>query len=455
MHTRVRPPAAAILILIANGCSSKDDAIPDDAGGVDVGSTDGGSEADAASADGASDTAADAGTPGFCTSEKPTVTASGAAFSATTTHYDLYAETTEADATELARLLEASSAAFAAWFERPPPAERMKVRYYKDSAAWAAGLTADGIAVPTGSGGYYSPSTKTAYLFRQGNPYYSHVLAVHEATHQFHGLTRVKGVTMPVWYAEGHAEYLSRHDWDGQCVRLGVTSLLSWEDVPAKVTTIDVGAIIDGTAVATRPEAWALFRYLDTGDKKAQFKAFRDAFDANESPSFAGLVAPPASLTAPLVAWLPTAQEPMKPIYKEWIHVGSHAVNVDTPGVFSLAVVKAATVTHFEGKARVPAAGKWSVGVVVSYTDPKNYVGVVHDSDGAVSTFTATGTAIWAKVGTAPKPAGLEVFSVDFAAGRANVTFNGGSVSVAAPTPRAGLAANDTAASFYDVSWTP
>jgi len=455
VHTRVRPPAAAILILIANGCSSKDDAIPDDAGGVDVGSTDEGSEADAASADGASDTAADAGAPGFCTSEKPTVTASGAAFSATTTHYELYAETTEADATELARLLEASSAAFAAWFERPPPAERMKVRYYKDSAAWAAGLTADGIAVPTGSGGYYSPSTKTAYLFAQGNPYYSHVLAVHEATHQFHQLTRATSVTLPVWYAEGHAEYLSRHDWDGQCVRLGVTSLLSWEDLPAKVTTIDVGAIVGGTAVATRPEAWAIFRYLDTGAEKARFKAFRDAFDAGKSPSFADLVAPPASLTAPVLAWLPSAQEPMKPIYTEWIHVGPHAVNVDTPGVFSLAVVKAPTVTHFEGKARVPATGKWSVGVVVSYTDPKNYVGVVHDSDGTVSTFTATGSAVWAKVGTAPKPTGAEVFSVEYAAGRANVTFNGASVSVAAPTPRAGLAANDTAASFHDVSWTP
>lgn len=451
MHT---PAAAALLTLIACGCSAKDEALPADEAGVDVGPIDGGSDASDTASDSGAD-ATDAGTPGFCTSEKPTVAASGAGFSATTTHYDLYAETTEAEATELARLLEASSAAFAAWFERPPPAERMKVRYYKDSAAWAAGLTADGIAVPTGSGGYYSPSTKTAYLFAQGNPYYSHVLAVHEATHQFHQLTRATSVTLPVWYAEGHAEYLSRHDWDGQCVRLGVTSLLSWEDLPAKVKTIDVGAIVGGTAVATRPEAWAIFRYLDTGAEKARFKAFRDAFDAGKSPSFADLVAPPASLSAPILAWLPTAQEPMKPIYTEWIHVGPHAVNVDTPGVFSLAVVKAPTVTHFEGKARVPATGKWSVGVVVSYTDPKNYVGVVHDSDGTLSTFTATGSAIWAKVGTAPKPTSVEVFSVDFAAGRANVTFDGASVSVAAPTPRAGLAANDTATSFYDVSWTP
>ena len=444
MNASVIGVRIAVLKLVAvffvTGCSSKpeEETIP---------TSDVGGEADAG---------LDAGPPGFCTSEAPTITPAGAGFSATTTHYDLYGEAAEAEVTDLARLLEASSAAFASWFERPPPSVRMKVRYYKDSATWAAGLTADGVTVPTGAGGYYSPTTKTAYLFRQGNPYYSHVLTVHEAAHQYHGLTRLSGATMPAWYAEGHAEYLSRHDWDGQCVRIGVTSLLSWEDIPAQVKSIDVGAIVKGTAVATRPEAWAIFRYLDTGAYKEKFRAFRDAFDANKSPSFADLVAPPESLSAPIVAWLPTAQEPMKPIYTEWVHVGPHAVNVDTPKVFSLAVVKASSPTHFEAKARVPSAAKWSLGVVVSFTDGKNYVGVVHGSDGAVQTFTAAGGATWATVGSAPKPTGgTEVVAVDWAGGKANVTFNGAAVSVSTPTPRAGLAANDSTASFFDVSWSP
>lgn len=407
--------------------------------------------------------AGDAGSaPAFCTSETPAVAQSeaGPGLEVTTTHYDLYAETTSADATDMARLLEASGAAFASWFQKPQPTARLKVKYFADQSAFTAGLAADGITLGGEAGGYYAPSTQTAYLYKQGNPYYSHVLLVHEATHQFHFITRLQNPSPAFWYVEGHAEYLSRHDWDGQCVRLGVMSLLSWEDLPEQALaegSIDVPGIVGGQKTGTRADAWAIVRFLDTGSYRAAFQAFRDAYDANSAPSFDTLVAPASSLVSPIASWLPNAQEPMKPIFTEWIHVlhyGPASVNVDTPGVFSLAIVKSAT-PHLEGKFTVPTSGTFDVGVVVTYTDSTHYVGVVHGNDGNVRTFTANGTAIWNNVGTAPAPSnGQETFSVDFSGGMAHVTFNGGApINVAAPAPHAGIAANDTTGHFTALSW--
>ena len=439
----------AALFLCA-ACSSDPTSTPTEAG------TDAPSES-TAPGDGGTD-ASDAGppAPSYCTDDVPQVVTTGAGMTATTTHYELYAETTQADAIDLARLLEASSAAFAAWFERPFPlgsGERFKVKYFKDQPSFAAGLAADGINAPTDAGGYFDPGTKTAYLYRQGNPYYSHVLLLHEATHQYHHLSRIKVPSLPFWYMEGHAEYLARHDWDGRCVRLGVVSLLSWEDLPSKVSPpIDVAGIVGGSVTPTRAQAWALFRYLDT-NLRAKLTAYRDALDATGTASFATLVADPATLGTPLAAWLPTAQEPMKPIFTEWVHVGPSSVLVDTPGVFSLAVVKG-SATHFEAKLELPASGPWTAGAVVSYTDATHYIGVVQASNGMVKTFTANGSAIWNDLGAAPLPsAKVEAFSVDFTGGNANVTFNGKSFTVAAAAPRSGLAANNTTAGFADSGW--
>jgi len=435
--------AAIVLSVFVLACSPTS-SNPDDGGSdaaIDV-------PADVAQNDSSSNDGGDAGGAGtFCTSETPTVAQSdaGPGLAVTTTHYDLYAETTNADATEMARLLEASGAAFASWFERPQPANRLKVKYFADQNAFTAGLAADGIQLNGEAGGYYSPATSTAYLYKQGNPYYSHVLLVHEATHQFHFLTRLKNPSPAFWYVEGHAEYLSRHDWDGQCVRLGVTSLLSWEDLPAQAASeggpIDVPSIISGTKTGTRADAWAIVRYLDTGSHKAAFQAFRDAYDANTSPSFDTVVAPASSLVSPISSWLSSAQEPMKPIFTEWIHVGPTAVNVDTPAVFSLAVVKSGAPTHLEVKFTVPTSGNFDVGVVVTYTDSTHYVGVVHGNDGNVRTFTANGSAVWNNVGTAPAPSnGEEVISVDVSNGTAHVVFNGKTIDVPVAQPHLGIA---------------
>ncbi len=446
--------AVTLLIapLLAVGCSGSDGVTAD--GGAGPASDSGSDSPIAPGSDGG---ASDAGFRGFCTNETPAITPSGAGVVATTTHYELYAETTPDEATELGRLLEAGGAAIAGWFERPLPAARMKVKYFRDAPSFLAGLAADAVSAPADAGGYYSPDTRTAYLYKQGNPYYSHVLLLHEATHQIHGLTRLAPQPVPFWYAEGHAEYLSRHDWDGRCATVGVMSVLSWEDLPAGALAepgVDVGAIVSGKAAGSRADAWAMFRYLDTGANHAAFKAFRDAFDTNNTAAFSQLVAAPDTITAPLAAWLAGAQEPMKPVFTEWVHVGPAAVDVATPVYFSLALVKGAA-THLESTFIVPASGTWTVGTIVSFTDAKHYTGVVHSSDGVVKTFTANGSAIWGNVGAAPAPAAArEAIAVDLSGGGATVTFNGKAFSFPqVSAPRVGLAASDTTGHFVDLAW--
>ena len=76
-------------------------------------------------------------------------------------------------------------------------------------------LLAAGVQPPA-AGGYYHPSGRTAYAWRQPTIYFTRCLILHEATHQFHYLARTSNsVSLAFWYAEGLAEFLSRHYWDG------------------------------------------------------------------------------------------------------------------------------------------------------------------------------------------------------------------------------------------------
>ncbi len=398
-----------------------------------------------------------------------TTPAGPGAFTVEGAHYQLYAEAPQAQAAEMGRLLEAAYPAFGAWFQAAPSlaaGERLQVRYYADAGNWEAGLAADGIAAPTEAGGYYAPSTRTAYLFQQGNPYYSHVLLVHEATHQYHHLARTHGRELPFWYVEGHAEYLSRHDWDGRSLRLGVTPMLSWEDIAAPALAapaLDVAALVSGAAPPDRAAAWALFRHLDQGPRHDAFQRFRAAVDAGEADparSFSILVGDPAALAASLAAWLPGAQEPMKPIFTEWTHVGPGAVTADSRSYFSLAIVKD-PVSHFEARwdvARMTGGSAGAVGVVVAYQDERDYEAVVASPGGALRTFTAiAGSVQWGDAGTAPPPAGgVGTVAVDFGAGGAvTVTVNGAATACSIGTlpPGAGLAVSDARVAWYGVRW--
>jgi hypothetical protein len=415
---------------------------------------------------------------GFCAPAAVAVSpAPDGAFTVTTAHYELYAEVPPDRAAELGRLLEAAFPAFEAWFQAAPPgAGLLQVKLYATEDAWAAGLGADGIAAPSEAGGYYSSTTKTAYLYVQGNPAYTRSLLLHEATHQFHELARTRGRRLPFWYVEGHAEHLSRHDWDGRCVRLGTTPLLSWEDLPALALTesrsrgIDVPAVVSGAEPPTRAAAWALFRYLDTGPRHDAFRAFRDRVDApggaDPGQAFAALVADPATLSAPLAAWLPGAAEPMRPVFTEWISVGPRAVTGESPGYFSMALLKR-PAAHFEARYDAPRAAAFAVGLVLGYEDDQTYEAILVSSDGRLRTFTvAAGDVVWRDAGTAPadavtmgtsppNPAGSGFLSVDFARGTARITVNGvvTTRALTALPAAAGLAVSDATVTFHDLAW--
>ncbi len=409
--------------------------------------------------------------PRSCVTETPRVTASGAVFVATTTHITVYAETTEADASELAMLLEATSSALSVWFERPAPTQR--VRWFKDQAAYLAGAAADGVTAQ-GSSGYYNSATKLANGFPASNRYSSESVAVHESVHQFHALTRTADSKLPDWYREAHADLLSDHEWDGKCVQLGVTPILSNLDYPSQVTSpLDIEGIIKGTKVATRADAWAIFRFLDSGDYHDGFRAYRNSVDAGGAVAlFDRFLPPPAKIAGQFAAWLPTVQEPMTPIFRGWSPRGPHAVDVHSPERMTLAMLKA-SLPHFEAKFRTPASGPWRAGVVVSFGSTKRFSAVLHGRDGSVDIYmvgppngsvdlqmlgtpNAAGDASWLELhlGEAAVPTdGLDRFTVDFSAGNAKIVINGTTFHVPVTSARAGLAAENTTGTFVDILW--
>lgn len=444
----------------ANGTTSGNGGSGGD-GGDSSGSTGGFGGGEMGGAGGAPPTA------NYCAPDTVTTKPNGAnAFDVETEHYGLYAQASKEDAEEMARLLEAAFPALKDYFEATPPlapGEKLSVRFFADQSSWAAALTADGIMVPNEAAGYYSPTNGVAYLYKQGNPYYTHVLLLHEAIHQFHFLSRLKNPNLPFWLVEGVAEHLGRHDWDKKCVNLGVVPLLSWEDMPAEAiaSSIDFAGIVNGSVNPTRAASWAMYRFLDHGDNgahRAAFKSYRDAMDANEpNPSFSMLVGDPATLAPALNAYLPMAQEPMMPIYIEWMHVGQRAVYADSGPYFSLSVTKA-EVTHFETRYDVPASGPWTLGVVLGYDDNQNYLSLVVDDTGKLRTFKAGGgNLIYNDAGNAPASMGngTGFISVDYpTANEAKVTVNGMTSTYAITwAPQSGLALNNSAALFHDIDW--
>jgi len=386
---------------------------------------------------------------------------------ATTPHYVLVSEMPAQRSEEMARMLEASWLAFAEYFgSEPTDAGPHTLKMYADFDAWVAGLQTDGIDAPVSAGGYYDPNGGAGYLYDQPTRYFTDTLLLHEAAHQFHHLASgIRG--QPFFYAEGIAELISRHHWDGSCVELGVLPLLTQEDYPAQALAevggggLDLGAIVSEATIPSRPLLWAMFRYFETADAgrwAADFGNFRSEMDggaADPLTAFTTHLGPPSDHNQPLAAWLSSEQEPMTPVYLEWQHVGPSEVIGDSD-FFSIARVKA-PVSHFEVSFEAPPAGG-SGGVVLAYDDSDNWTGFVVHADGTASTFVSVaGSAMWWGAGTACAPACPSYqLSVDHAtSGKADISINGvafDSLDISA-APAVGLAVNAARLSFADISW--
>ena len=266
--------------------------------------------------------------PWYCVDQTWPATPDGPGHMVETPHYQLYAEVGQGEAETIARMLEGEWSALELWFGETPDTaddELLAVELYAGEQAWADAIAADGLDVPWGAGGYYHPSSGVAYLYTQPTTWYTRVLTLHEAAHQYHHRARTQGVSVPGWFAEGQAEYLSLHDWDGGCLRLGRPPLVSLEDVPAaalgQADGLDLEAHMGGGGSISRPLEWAMFRYFDRADDGAlatSWRTFRDAIDGGSADRLADFEetfgGPPSDFDGPLRDWLTDEQQALDPI---------------------------------------------------------------------------------------------------------------------------------------------
>jgi len=365
-------------------------------------------------------------------------------------------------------MAEAVWLAFSSYFESSPEldtSDRLNVSFFSSQPRFQAALAAIGAHAPD-AGGYYAPSTRTAYLYEQGNPYYTNVLYIHEMAHQFHYLARTGNENRPSWYVEGLAEYLGRHDWDGDCVRLGVIPMLSWEDLPRSalesVSTPGLKASsVVSESVASRPLSWAVTGYLERGDGGAKadaFAAYRALMDAGSpaGPSeFEALLGPLSAFDVGVAEWLPTAQEPLTPIFTEWMHVAPGKVRSLRTGALSLARVKQPH-SAFEITVEEGSSGAYA-GVLAGFTDTTNFVAYLVGDDGRISEFKVVdGGVSWENVGPAvsPNADGSYIWTVSHTGTETQVEVNGVSHRATAGFQAvSGPAAYDSEVTFTDMNW--
>jgi hypothetical protein len=324
-----------------------------------------------------------------------------------TEHYALHAEGAPALAEEYARVLEAAWKQYQRYFKAKPKIKKkakLVVRYFETAEAWSQALKADGAPVIQHAGGYYHPANQTVYFYRQPTVYYSRVLLLHEAAHQFHYLakTRNKKPTAD-WYTEGVAEYLSWHHWDGTTLELAVLPNVSLKDYAAaalkeiEAKEFEFGKMVEGGTPASRAVSCALLRWLATGNDGKfvkGFEPFRRKMDGGvrPGPTFRKLIGQPASVQEQLTSWLSQNQEPFGYVFNEWFGIGPGRMRGFFPGGTSICRLKPVTPA-FTATLEVPADKKgWRGGVVLHYTSPKDYTVALLDWGGWVHIKRFTGS---------------------------------------------------------------
>lgn len=372
----------------------------------------------------------------------------------TTKHYRLTWDGTAEEAEDAARILEMAWLGMRAyWDNTPDPAERLDIGVFADESTWAAALTADGIDVPWGAGGYYWPGNTTAYLHRQPTTYYTQTLLIHEAAHQFHDLATAGLSDLPSWYVEGIAESLGRHDWDGECGRIGRLPVVSRDDIAERalleLDTLDIDALVRSTGAQSRPLSYALVRYLEQTEAHAEaWRRVRSATDAGQEvldDVFRAELGDPSSLAPGLEAWLATDQEALQPIYLEWLHRRPDLVVGWAPDVSSIAPALPAPES-------VAFRATWTqgyAGLVSGYSDTENWTALLIRRDGEVSSFVVTGGAVeWTSMGQATLAAGSTAVMWDGAA----LTVDGAEFPWSEPHPlNGGLALYASEVSFDEL----
>ena len=290
-----------------------------------------------------------------------------------------------ADALDLAHLAEAAYTAYTDDLGVTLPPGPLELTLFADATDWADGLTARGIPVPAGAAGYYDPRTGLASLYRQPTAYYTQMLWLHEAFHQVHLQARTRADDLPIWYLEGLAEWASRHDWDGRCVAIGADPRVTFEDswaiaAESDASGADLQAWIDNDDFPGRPEMMAVVHHAERDDTE-RWRAFRAAMDFGDGDSY--LIDPQA--------WskhVSENQEPLTPIWLDWLHRTPDTLRGISPGVLSVARVKD---TPSDWTVALPLDTAAYVGGLIGWTDD-SFDLVLVDGGGEVSRWQHTPT---------------------------------------------------------------
>jgi hypothetical protein len=353
--------------------------------------------------------------------------------------------------------------AYSAYFDATPDAADLPLvgALYADAAGFEQALLDDGLSLPEGAAGYYHPATREVYVTLQPTRYYENSLLLHEWMHQFHYLARTNNQNVPSWYAEGMAEYLSRHDWDDDCIRIGVIPQISQEDLylSAREEVADLGVGLGdwlvGDGAFTRPRAMASMGWLERYQTEA-FAAFREEVDAqiDAGLAFDTHLGAAADVEVAITQWLGEVEEPLIPRFLQWLHLSPGRIaGLQFNNFFSAAELKSGR--PLQTTVLAPIFG--NVGVLVAWDGPDDHAAVLRDGQGGYSFWQVSGGVIdWQPIDTEPDvgPDGTAPFllAVEHDAAGALVMFGDLAIPVVLnQRPATGLATWGAGALFDDI----
>ena len=241
------------------------------------------------------------------------------------TRFQLRSEGPADEAREWLAVLEAAWPQYVAFFGAAPKLgrdERLAVQVHETGEAMNAALEADGVG-RISAGGIYAFKTRKAYFFRQPSAWYTRALLIHECAHQFH--SRLEGdKDRPGWYAEGVAEHLAQHAWDGTNLQLGIVAPISLEDYPraalAQLSSPDqdfAARLAEGSF--ERPLGMHLVRLLQRRHASA-FRVARKKLDSGRQldPVDWARFGRVQELEAQLAAMVEAEQQPFRVGFVDW-----------------------------------------------------------------------------------------------------------------------------------------
>jgi hypothetical protein len=336
-------------------------------------------------------------------------------------HYRLVAWPPFAEGEEYLRLAEALYAQLERYFgARPSVTTRLEVRFWPDAQSYKRGGAADGIPEgPLSAGGLYWTGTQRAYFWRQPSANFTRHLFLHELTHQFQFLAVMDNqARAPAWYGEGLAEHFGYHRWDGTTLATGLDDVLGLEeDIPrlaeeGRAGRYDINAVVDGSAGADKPPAWAAVHYLLAGPDAQLTLRFHALEKSVWSGELAGRELAQAALgsdresaRAAANRWLSALKTSWK---IEWIHWDARGAEIvgESPVV---ALVRSRAV--FEQGACIEATlheESGSAGLVLAFRSTADFLALYRRPSGRLELVQRTSDG-WKNLAAADGPAGASV----------------------------------------------